>query len=309
MLMQAALKSNTQKTYSFAQTRFINFCELFNQPIMPVSEDTLLMYISYLFEQGLSGSSIRVYLSAVRSLHIFSGRPYPTELHRVKLAIKGAVRQTPKPIRKLPITFNILKQMLPFLAQCFDKKLMHAVSCLAFFGCFRLGELCLADGKPFIHSQHLCVNDITLDERDLCLTVHLKQSKTDVDNAGVDVFLGCSRDSLCCAYCSMKSYLKFRNCLPIHANTSPLFVVPGGGVLTKTYMISVTRLLLSMSGHDPSLFSGHSFRAGAATTAGDNQFREWELKMLGRWASPAYNLYLRNPKLTASFAQRLVTVD
>ena len=124
MLMQAALKSNTQKTYSSAQNRFITFCELYNQQIMPASEDTLLMYISYLFEQGLSGSSIRVYLSAVRSLHIFSGKQYPTELHRVQLAIKGAVRQTPKPIRKLPITFNILKLMLPFLTQRFDKKFL-----------------------------------------------------------------------------------------------------------------------------------------------------------------------------------------
>ena len=174
--MQAALKNNTKKTYSSAQTRYVKFCELYNFPIMPVSEDTLLLYIGYLFEQGLSGSSIRVYLSAVRSLHVFSGKPYPTELHRVKLALKGArTRETPKPIRKQPITIKILKQLLPLLVHRFDKYLMRSVMCLAFFGCFRLGKLCLADGTTFSHSKHLCVSDITLDERDLCMSVHLKQ--------------------------------------------------------------------------------------------------------------------------------------
>jgi site-specific recombinase XerD len=308
MLMQAALKTNTKKTYSSAQNRFINFCELYHFSIMPVSENTLLLYISYLFEQGLSGSSIRVYLSAVRSMHVFAGHAYPTDLPRVKLALKGAIRETPKPIQKFPITIKILKQILPLVQHRFDKYLMRSVMTLAFFGCFRLGELCLADGPTFSPSKNLCVGDIVLDEIDLCMTVHLKQSKTDVHNRGVSVFVGCSRDSSCCAYCTMKSYLKFRKTLPEFQGTSPLFIVPGGGVLTKQYMISVTRLLLSISGHDPSLFSGHSFRAGAATTAGDGRFREWELKMLGRWASPAYNLYLRNPKVTASSAQRLVSV-
>jgi hypothetical protein len=47
---------------------------------------------------------------------------------------------------------------------------------------------------------------------------------------------------------------------------------------------------------------------GAATTAGDSHFRDWEVKMLGRWSSTAYNVYLRNPKVTATFASRLVSI-
>jgi hypothetical protein len=71
-------------------------------------------------------------------------------------------------------------------------------------------------------------------------------------------------------------------------------------------MVSATRLLLSLSGFNPSLYSGHSFRAGAATTAGNRDFRDWELKMFGRWKSNAYTLYLRDPKVTVAFASRLV---
>ena len=81
-----------------------------------------------------------------------------------------------------------------------------------------------------------------------------------------------------------------------------------GDPLKKNYFVSVTRLALSASGFNPSDYSGHSFRAGAATTAGDNNFEEWELKMLGRWASSAYSIYLRNPKVVTKFAQRLATI-
>ena len=88
MLMNAALKQNKKRTYSSAQSRFIKFCDMYKQVVMPVTEDTLLLYVSYLFEEGLVGSSIRVYLSAVRSLHVFAGKPYPTDINRLKLALK-----------------------------------------------------------------------------------------------------------------------------------------------------------------------------------------------------------------------------
>ena len=273
---------------------------------MPISEESLLLYVSYLFEEGLSASTIRVYLSAVRSLHVFAGEQYPTTLLRVKLALKGAVRNTPQPVRKLPITISILRKMLPLVKRRFDKVLMTAVFTLAFFGCLRLSEFCVSDNDKFDSKINLCLMDVTLDVKAKLLTLFLRRSKTDTENAGVYVYIGCSGDVLCCAFCAMRTYLVSRSTMVPDSDDSPLFLVPGGGVLTKSYSVSVIRLLLSMSGCDPALYSGHSFRAGTATSAGDCQFREWEVKMLGRWASTAYNVYLRNPKVTATFASRLV---
>ena len=181
---------------------------------------------------------------------------------------------------------------------------------LAFFGCFRLGELCLPDHIPFDSEVHLCLGDISVEIVKKTLVVFLKRSKTDTTNAGVSVYVGCSGEKPCCAFCCMVTYLDFRRSLSVgQAPSAPLFVVPGGSPLCKGYLISVMRILLSLSGFNPALYSGHSFRAGAATSAGDSEFRDWELKMLGRWASTAYNVYLRNPRLTATFARRLVSRD
>ena len=60
-----------------------------------------------------------------------------------------------------------------------------------------------------------------------------------------------------------------------------------------------------MTGREPSLYSGHSLRAGAATIGAELRFENWEIKLLGRWTSDAYMLYIRNPKLLSTFANRL----
>jgi hypothetical protein len=309
MLMDAAHKLNTKRTYTSAQTRFLNFCELYKLNAMPCTEDTLILYVSFLFEEGLTASTIRVYLSAVRSMHVFAGVPYPTEMLRVRLALKGAVRQTPQPVRKLPITIDILKQMLKNAKHRFDSLLLTSVMTLAFFGCLRLSEFCLPDTTKFSSNLHVCMSDVNIDLKTKTLTLFLRRSKTDSDNKGVSIYIGCSREPTCCAFCSMCAYLKFRNTIIPNNDDAPLFLLPGGTVLAKNYMISITRLLLCMSGYNPALYSGHSFRAGAATTAGDSGFKDWELKMLGRWKSSAYNIYLRNPKVTVSFASRLVSSE
>jgi hypothetical protein len=208
-----------------------------------------------------------------------------------------------------PITIEILRKLIVNTKHRFDKVLLTAVMTLAFFGCLRLSEFCVPDRTTFSSKLHLCMSDATLDLKTKSLTLFLRRSKTDTDNKGVSVYIGCSKELTCCAHCSMSAYLKLRNSVPPIDDDAPLFLVPGGKVLTKSYMISTTRLLLSVSGYNPALYSGHSFRAGAATTAGDSGFRDWELKMLGRWSSSAYNIYLRNPKVTVSFASRLVSSE
>jgi hypothetical protein len=225
---------------------------------------------------------------------------------RVRLALKGAVRQSPLPRRKLPITFNILKKMLSHVTRRYDRSLLECVMTLAFFGCLRLGECCVNDGRQFNSKINLCISDVVLNHTKKHFSLLLKQSKTDLSNSGVTIYIGCSCDTLCCAYCSMRRYLSVRQTSET-PTLSPLFTLPCGSILYKSYLVKITRLLLSMSGYDPTNYSGHSYRAGAATSAGDNDFRDWEVQLLGRWTSQAYTAYMRNPKITASFAPRLAS--
>jgi hypothetical protein len=307
MLMSSALKPSTRKTYSCAQQKILEFCNRYTLIPAPVTESTLLLYVAYLFDLGFKGSSIRVYISAIRSMHIYGGFEYPTDMIRLQLSLKGAVTESLPPVRKLPITYSVLSKMVSTLRGRFDAKMLYAVMTLAFFGCFRASELCVTDGKIFDEDSNLSYSDLIMNVKEKNLCVFLKKSKSDVNSQGVSIFIGCSGTKVC-AYCRMLDYLLYRSSIHPKTEHSPLFVNEFGDPLRKDYFVSTTRMALSLAGFNPAKFSGHSYRAGAATTAGDRGFEEWELKMMGRWKSSAYNLYLRNPKVVATFAKRLVTV-
>jgi hypothetical protein len=117
------------------------------------------------------------------------------------------------------------------------------------------------------------------------------------------VFVGCSGNKIC-AFCAVLCYLDSMG--GSDDPDLPFFRDFSGRGLSKSDFVSVTRLALALAGYDPSLFSGHSYRAGAATTAGDSGFDDWELQMLGRWNSSAYTIYLRYPTVVSTFAKCLV---
>ena len=65
---ESGLAVATQKSYSSGQKRFLEFCWRYNLLAIPPSEHTIMLFISQLGMEGLSLSSIKSYLSAVRNL-------------------------------------------------------------------------------------------------------------------------------------------------------------------------------------------------------------------------------------------------
>jgi hypothetical protein len=305
LLVGYGLRGNTHRTYSSAQRRYLNFCLEFNLTNLPASERVLLKYIAHLFQGGLKGSSIKVYLAAVRSLHVFSNLPPPMHSEKIVLALKGAARLSAPADRKLPITYQILTEILHKLEGRPDQLVLQTAMCVTFFGCFRAGELFPPDNQTFTPTKHVTYGDLSIDQNLRALTINLKQSKTDTYNRGVEVKIGCSGTPTC-AYCIMQVFISQH---PRPTCDSPLFMAPNLLAIRKPYFISATKLALALSGHDPSEYSGHSYRAGSATSGASSGMSAWELKLLGRWSSDAYQIYLRNPNLVSAFAQRLATPD
>ena len=105
------LLTNTIIVYVIISGRLI-----LQQIPLPATEGVLLLYVAYLHKQNLSYSSVQVYLSVVRSLHIFQGFNNPLDgCLRLKQAIKAVHIEQGDSRQKLPITFYILQKMQPLV--------------------------------------------------------------------------------------------------------------------------------------------------------------------------------------------------
>ena len=72
-LLAASLAPSTMRTYHSGLSRFLLFCQHKQLPSFPLSKSTLCRFVAYLFNQSISSSSIRLYLSALHFFQIEQG--------------------------------------------------------------------------------------------------------------------------------------------------------------------------------------------------------------------------------------------
>ena len=310
-LVKAGVRSSTQKTYSSGEKRYIQFCAMYSRDTVPCSEDTALLFIAYLHRQGLSASSIRVYMAAVRSMHINAGHGNPLEqFMRVHKALRALDINAPPPKQKLPITLDILERILPNMDSSGYSKSLWAAMTLAFFGCLRASELTVSSSSQFNPVKDITNADVKVyfDHIKPYVTVLVKRSKTDKFNKGFHVMSGCSNHKVCC-YCAIVDFIAWKTRHVGYLPNEPFFNADGVP-LSKDTFTKQTRLHIAMIGLDPSAYSGHSYRSGSATSAAMAGLSDWEIKLLGRWSSDAYHRYIRAPPtLLQGFALRITMTN
>ena len=201
---------------------------------------------------------------------------------------------------RLPITLPILRKIREVWNEDptnFDYIMLWAASTLCFFGFFRSGEITTTSDSSYDPRSHLSLNDIAVDNpaAPSILQVHLKVSKMDPFRKGIDVYIGCTSNDLC-PVAAMMAYLAVRG------NTlGALFRFKDGRLLSRFRFVERIRAALARSGLDHLKYAGHSFRSGAATTAAQCGLNDATIKLLGRWQSCAYLLYVKTRPLVTSW--------
>ena len=97
---QKGLAKSTHKSYQAGQNRYLTFCREVGKSAVPTTEDILLLFIAHLDQQGLTHATIKVYLSAVRNLHVTVGlhKEFTQQLTpRLEMVLRGMKRE------KLPV--------------------------------------------------------------------------------------------------------------------------------------------------------------------------------------------------------------
>ncbi len=227
------LAPSTRRVYLSAQCLYISFCHQdghvgANGALLPADERSLMRFATSLSD-NLRHSSIKVYLSAVRSLHIDQGLPDPLvnclQLQRLLQGIKRA--QGASPTKRLLVTIDILKVIHGSLdLTSRDHVMLWAACCLGFFGFLRAGEF--TTSQPFDPSIHLAVSDVQADTlvNPTCFKIRIKCSKTDPFRRGCDIYVGRGSGSIC-PVAAIGNFLALRGAAP-----GPLFCYADGRPLS-----------------------------------------------------------------------------
>ena len=155
--------------------------------------------------------------------------------------------------------------------------MLWAAFTLAFFGFLRSAEFCSPATSRFSALHTLLRSYITIHSSHL--NVHVKVSKADLFHNGSNLIIRATGSSICPVR-AMAKYLDTTT-----HNNKPLFIFCNGSYLTRSSLTSILRALLGRSSIYISIYSSHSFRIGAATTAAAANVPDWLIKIMGRWAS------------------------
>lgn len=288
------LAPSTRRSYASAQRKFVEFCHQLGQvhasgSPCPADEWTLCLFVSYLAE-SIHHTSIKVYLSAVRALHIEQGFPDPlVACPRLQRVVRGIKRSQGSSNReRLPVTDSVMLTIHKSLLLSDADHCMFWAACnLGYFGFLRSSEFTVPNLASYSPAHHLGVEDISVDSSvsPSCIRVHIKSSKTDPFRKGCFIHIGRGKYPLC-AVEAVLTYLSWRGNAP-----GPLFLLQSGVPLSRPLLTSWLRKSLEGSGVSGN-FSSHSFRIGAATVAARNGVPDHLIQALGRWASSAYQLYM-----------------
>ena len=224
------LAVSTQKAYAAGVQHCLSFCEVIHNSPLPTSEQTLLLFVTYLGQLELNHKTIKIYLSAVRNLHITTGhfKSFETQLSpRVERILKGIklTQANSKPPRsRLLITSSIMCKIRAVPAKSphdYNNIMLWAACCLAFFGFLRCSEFTIPSQDTFDDVVHSSFKDKSVDDwkNPKVIAIRIKQSKTDPFRKGVTLMLG-KTDDMVCPVSGLLPYLAVRG-----SKHGPLFIM------------------------------------------------------------------------------------
>ncbi len=156
---------------------------------------------------------------------------------------------------------------------------------LLFILLFRCGEF-TCKSLRFDPNYDLTISDVLFDNHHF--TLMLKRSKTVKSDKGVPIIIS-SINSVFCPLLSLSRYLRTRH---LTLPDDPLLLTEDGNPLTSSWFASKFKKLCRVCSLDPEVYTPHSIRIGAATTAAP-KVPISTLKEMGRWSSAAYERYVR----------------
>lgn len=246
---------STQRAYRADWRDFVDWSNLRGRPSLPADAETVALYFTELADAGKRVATIDRRRAAIAFMHKMHGHDSPTHKPLVDEVMAGIRREVGIAQQgKAPVLTTDIRAMVDSLEGDLRGVRDRALLLIGFAGAFRRSELVA-----------LTVEDIEEHAEGLLITI--RRSKTDQEGEGRVVGIPRGRRP---ETCPVRAYQDWRHAAGI-AN-GPVFrgISRHGrllGPLSDRGVARTVKRAAERAGLDPEQYSGHSLRAGLATSA------------------------------------------
>lgn len=258
--LEEALSSNTRKAYRADMVHFRGW-----GGIIPCGPDMVARYLTD-HASTLSMATLQRRLVAIAKAHRMQGYPDPVQSDLVKLTFRGIRRVHGKPQHQVsPILKEDLILMLSHCPDTLKGARDRALLLIGFCGALRRSELVAIKRE-----------DLEFASQGLILT--LPRSKTDQTGHGRKIGIPKGRGKIC-PVVTLNDYI-------VHMNSCHGYVfrsITKGGVMSDDMLsgravADIIKHYAQKAGLNPEKYSGHSLRAGLATSAAQHGVSSWKIR-------------------------------
>jgi integrase len=283
--LAAATASNTRRAYQSDLAHFLAW-----GGSIPAGPKIVAEYFAA-HSNMLSVATLARRVIAIRRAHALGGLPDPTKSELVRLTLRGVRRLHGRPQRRVaPLRLEHLADIVSCLGSAPRDSRDRALLLVGFAGAFRRSELTAIDCK-------------SIERREQGVVVTLPRSKTDQEGRGRTVAIVRIGGPIC-PVAALDSWLAMSGI----AN-GPLFraVSKAGKVLgdplSAAAVATIVKQRVAQIGLDPGRYSGHSLRAGFATSAAAAGLSTREIKeQTGHISDAMLSRYIRETDIFAGMA-------
>jgi integrase len=296
--MAAARAASTRRAYSHDWRSFVAWCADYQVPSLPAAPETVALYLAYLADQLAPASDGRLApryaintlqrrLAGIAAAHKAAGADSPTREAVVRATWSGIRRlRGVAAVAKAPIVTSDLRAMVGALPDTLQGARDRALLLIGFAGAFRRGEL------------------VSLDRADLRfgrqgLTITLRSSKTDQEGAGRPIGIPHGARPETCPVRALQTWLAVAGITegPVFRPVTRHDTVRPQRLTDHSVALIVKRAATSV-GLDPTLYAGHSLRAGLATAAAQAGVGERDImRQTGHRSVEMVRRYIRDGSL------------
>ncbi len=294
--LDASLSLKTRKLYSTAWSQFTSWCRATGLPSHPACAETVALYAVHRAELGRKVPTINIDLAAIKLAHETAGLDDPTRTRGVRSVMRGIRREVgTRPTRKAPLLVGDLRRAVRALPDSNRGTRDAALLVVGFASAMRRSEIVA------IEVEHI-------DNTEDGIRLLIPRSKTDQEAEGRVVGLPWGSHPETCPVRTLRRWMAVARIDhgPVFLTVDRADSVGRVAMSTRAVARAAKRAARSI-GLDPSRFSGHSLRAGFATSAAAAGASERSIaKQTGHRSLEVLRTYIRDADLFRENAAAMV---